>query len=65
MPRAKRKQERAPEISALARIANTPGPGVIPNMKTAKKNETELSQFKITPRLELTVYRVMHLLPDS
>ena len=37
MPKASAVPEGAPKIIARATIANTPGPGVIPKMKIARK----------------------------
>ena len=39
---AKYKHVYAPDVRARANKANTPGPGVIPNMKITIKNDSEL-----------------------
>jgi hypothetical protein len=44
MPSANIKQRRLPSTIALARMANTPGPGVIPKIKIAIKKVIALSK---------------------
>lgn len=42
IPMARYKHAYAPDVRARANNANTPGPGVIPNMKITIKNDIEL-----------------------